>query len=59
MERNPIWLALVAALCAWPTAAPAQDTGKQVRIIVGSIGGTGPDFIARLIAPQPTSLPRR
>lgn len=37
-----------------PAAVPAaaQDLPKQVRIIVASIGGTGPDFIARLIAPK-------
>jgi tripartite-type tricarboxylate transporter receptor subunit TctC len=46
---NAAWLALAAALIACPAAA--QDS-RQVRILVGSIGGTGPDFIARLIAPR-------
>ena len=52
MRRNPAWLALLAGALIWPAAAPAQETGKQMRIIVASIGGTGPDFIARLIAPK-------
>jgi tripartite-type tricarboxylate transporter receptor subunit TctC len=47
--RNAAWLALAAVLIAYPAAA--QDS-RQVRILVGSIGGTGPDFIARLIAPR-------
>ncbi|MEN3352130.1 MAG: hypothetical protein V7640_288, partial [Betaproteobacteria bacterium] len=34
-----------------PSAAPAL-LPKQVRIVTASIGGTGPDFIARLIAPR-------
>jgi tripartite-type tricarboxylate transporter receptor subunit TctC len=50
--EHAAWLALLAGLIAWPAAAPAQEPGKQTRIIVGSIGGTGPDFIARLIAPK-------
>jgi tripartite-type tricarboxylate transporter receptor subunit TctC len=45
----PAWLAIYATLIAFPAAA--QDT-KQMRILVGSIGGTGPDFTARLIAPR-------
>ena len=51
-------LPLLAGLALCPTVSPAQDSGaapapaKQLRIIVGSIGGTGPDFIARLIAPK-------
>jgi len=45
-------LVLLATLAAWPAIAPAQEPGRQIRIIVGSIGGTGPDFISRLIAPR-------
>lgn len=52
MRHHPAWLALVAGALIWPAAAAAQESGKQMRIIVGSIGGTGPDFIARLIAPK-------
>jgi tripartite-type tricarboxylate transporter receptor subunit TctC len=52
MKINRAGLTLCAGLVAWPAAAPAQEAGKQMRIIVGSIGGTGPDFIARLIAPK-------
>src|SRR3954469_12991136 len=33
-----------------PATAPVLP--KQVRIITASVGGTGPDFIARLIAPK-------
>ena len=43
-------LAVAAASCALP--AGAQEFPRQMRIIVGSAGGTGPDFIARLIAPR-------
>jgi tripartite-type tricarboxylate transporter receptor subunit TctC len=50
--NRAVWLALIAGLIAWPATAPAQEAGKQMRILVGSIGGTGPDFIARLIAPR-------
>jgi tripartite-type tricarboxylate transporter receptor subunit TctC len=51
----PAYAALAAALAA---PAAGQESGappgfpRQVRIVVGSIGGTGPDFIARLIAPK-------
>ena len=45
-------IVVLAALVLSPAAALAQDAGKQMRIIVGSIGGTGPDFIARLLAPK-------
>ena len=46
---------LLAGLALYPAVSPAQDAGalpKQMRIIVASVGGTGPDFIARLIAPR-------
>jgi len=48
-------IGLVSALGA--SAAFAQDAApvampKQMRIIVGSAGGTGPDVIARLLAPK-------
>jgi tripartite-type tricarboxylate transporter receptor subunit TctC len=48
--------AFLFALCSPPTSA--QDAAstpvlpKQVRIVTASVGGTGPDFIARLIAPK-------
>jgi tripartite-type tricarboxylate transporter receptor subunit TctC len=50
-------LALLAATLQAPPA-PAQEPSaapalpKQMRIVTGSAGGTGPDFIARLIAPK-------
>ena len=47
--RSALLVSLAAVLIAWPAVAPAQE-GKQLRIVVASIGGTGPDFIARLIA---------
>jgi tripartite-type tricarboxylate transporter receptor subunit TctC len=54
---SPLPLLVALALC--PAAARAQDPTaappplpKQVRIVTASIGGTGPDFIARLIAPR-------
>ena len=43
-------LAFAATLFAVP--AGAQNFPRQMRIIVGSAGGTGPDFIARLLAPK-------
>jgi tripartite-type tricarboxylate transporter receptor subunit TctC len=52
-------LPFLAALALCPAGARAQDSTaappslpKQVRIITASVGGTGPDFIARLIAPR-------
>ena len=47
-------LALLAGLLLVPAFAPAQDASlpKQMRIVVGSVGGTGPDFIARMMAPK-------
>ncbi|HEY0338765.1 MAG TPA: tripartite tricarboxylate transporter substrate-binding protein [Burkholderiales bacterium] len=51
-------LPFLAALALCPAASRAQDSAaapplpKQVRIVTASIGGTGPDFIARLIAPR-------
>ena len=50
---------VVAGLALWnPAMSAAQDSGtalvlpKQARIIVASVPGTGPDFIARMIAPR-------
>jgi tripartite-type tricarboxylate transporter receptor subunit TctC len=49
---------IVAVLVAagWPFTVSAQDQApsppRQLRIITASVGGTGPDFIARLIAPK-------
>lgn len=51
-------VALMAGVALCPAVATAQDTGtppgfpKQMRIVAASIGGTGPDFIARLLAPK-------
>jgi tripartite-type tricarboxylate transporter receptor subunit TctC len=45
-------LALVSAAALFSMPAAAQEFPRQMRIIVGSAGGTGPDFIARLIAPK-------
>lgn len=51
-------LPLMAGLALCPAVSPAQDPGaapgfpRQVRIVVGSAPPTGPDFIARLIAPK-------
>ena len=44
--------ASIAALAAVPLAAPAQEMPKQVRIIIASVPGAGPDFISRLMAPK-------
>lgn len=54
--RRTLPLLAVFVLC--PAVSRAQDSGaapvlpKQLRIITASLGGTGPDFIARLIAPK-------
>jgi len=42
----------VLVLAAAPVAAQEPAIPKQVRIVAASAGGTGPDFIARLIAPK-------
>ena len=48
--------ACFAGLCLIAATASAQDTApgvpKTVRIVTASTGGTGPDFIARLLAPK-------
>jgi tripartite-type tricarboxylate transporter receptor subunit TctC len=53
MRRSLLFL---APFSFFPVVAAAQDVApglpKQVRIVVASIGGTGPDFLARLIAPR-------
>src|SRR5215813_15457132 len=45
---------LAAGLALCPAVSSAQDAApaipKQMRIVAASIGGTGPDFIARLLA---------
>jgi tripartite-type tricarboxylate transporter receptor subunit TctC len=57
-HQSPVTLfqLLLVALALSPSLSSAQDAvpglPKQVRIVVASIGGTGPDFIARLIAPK-------
>ena len=47
-------LLLLAGLALDPTISPAQETppARQTRIVTASVGGTGPDFIARLMAPR-------
>lgn len=51
-------LPLLAGLALCPAVSPAQDSGtapalpRQGRIITAGVPGTGPDFIARLIAPR-------
>src|SRR5688572_21312540 len=46
---------LLAALAVLPPSAFAQDAPpmpKQVRIVIASVPGAGPDFISRLMAPK-------
>ena len=51
--RHALYLAaLSAALEPGSTLAQEATLPKQVRIVTASVGGTGPDFIARLIAPR-------
>ena len=51
-EPRTSLLPLVAGFALWSAVAPAQDFPRQMRIIVASVPATGPDFIARLIAPK-------
>lgn len=44
--------ALYPALGVGQESTAAAQLPKQVRIVTASVGGTGPDFIARLIAPK-------
>jgi len=48
--RTAVHVLAFSVFCA--TTAGAQEFPRQMRIIVASAGGTGPDFIARLIAPR-------
>jgi tripartite-type tricarboxylate transporter receptor subunit TctC len=56
--RAALSLHWVLAVALYPALSSAQESGaapalpKQMRIITASVGGTGPDFIARLIAPK-------
>jgi tripartite-type tricarboxylate transporter receptor subunit TctC len=54
--RGTSALASAVTLLVFSAAVSAQEPAtalpKQMRIVVGSVGGTGPDFIARLIAPK-------
>jgi tripartite-type tricarboxylate transporter receptor subunit TctC len=50
-------LVLLAGFTLYPVASPAQNSGapvltKQIRIVIASVAGAGPDFIARLIGPK-------
>ena len=44
--------AMMAAQAAAQDAGPAPGFPRQMRIVAASAGNTGPDFIARLIAPK-------
>ena len=50
------WLSSLVALTMSAPALLAQEAApalpKQARIVTASVGGTGPDFIARLMAPK-------
>lgn len=55
--RRALSLSVFAGLALYPALSAAQDSAapglpKQIRIVTASVGGTGPDFIARLIAPK-------
>jgi tripartite-type tricarboxylate transporter receptor subunit TctC len=56
--RAALSLHWVLAAALYPAGSSAQESGaapalpRQMRIITASVGGTGPDFIARLIAPK-------
>jgi tripartite-type tricarboxylate transporter receptor subunit TctC len=44
--------AIVCVMVLFGTPCVAQEFPRQMRIVAASIGGTGPDFIARLLAPK-------
>jgi tripartite-type tricarboxylate transporter receptor subunit TctC len=50
------WMPSIVAFAMAPAWLAAQDSAptlpKQARIVTASVGGTGPDFIARLMAPK-------
>ena len=50
--RGTALLAALLAVAAAPVAAQEPALPKTVRIVAASAGGTGPDFIARLVAPK-------
>ena len=54
--HRAFWLPSIVAFAMAPASLLAQDTApalpKQGRIVTASVGGTGPDFIARLMAPK-------
>lgn len=55
MFRESLKPAFIAALAVTPIVSSAQDTPalpKQMRIIIASVPGAGPDFISRLMAPK-------
>ena len=59
MQRVRAGVAGIVALACVATPSRAQEpaagvVSKQVRIVVASVGATGPDFIARLLAPKLT-----
>jgi tripartite-type tricarboxylate transporter receptor subunit TctC len=60
--RAALSLALMFPALLKPALSSAQESApalpKQLRIVTASVGGTGPDFIARLIAPKLGELAR-
>ena len=55
MFREPLPIAFIAALATFPASSSAQDAPampRQLRIIIASVPGAGPDFISRLMAPK-------
>lgn len=64
MLRTASVISLSLASALYSVLSCAQDfvavptLPKQVRIVTASVGGTGPDFIARLIAPKLGELSR-
>src|SRR5688572_11595470 len=54
--HRAFWMLSVSLVMISPAASTAQDSApalpKQARIVTASVGGTGPDFIARLMAPK-------
>ena len=54
--RGPLAPPWIAALALCPSLSTAQDSApvfpKQVRIVIASVPGAGPDFISRLMAPR-------
>src|ERR1700740_3149166 len=52
ISYNALPMTAVCVLALAAAVASAQEFPRTMRIVTASAGGTGPDFIARLVAPK-------